>query len=154
MLLVAESTVTVSCAVAKAFGYAINLENFSQWFPSVRSMMSANPLPPAAVGKEYLERVMTSAGVEQQISVRVQAVQVDRSFATEGEFPPLLPRMEMQFEPLESGCHITWRMFSRNDDAVSQAWFPMACRTMTERAQIAMAKLKERLEAGESMREK
>ncbi len=35
MHLLASSVVTIACSSTKAFGYAADLENFSDWFPGV-----------------------------------------------------------------------------------------------------------------------
>jgi len=68
--------------------------------------------------------------------------------ATEGRFPPLLPRMEIVLaEAGTDGCRLTWRMFSRNDNLIVRyALLPLAARVMDKRAKAGVAALKKRLE--------
>lgn len=149
MKLLAEQSTTIRCDVRTVFAYASNMENFSQWFPGVRSIVSANALQPTEPGKEYLEVVATPAGEERQVLVRVRQVEPDRLFVTEGEYPPLLPRMEILFRAEGADeCAITWRMFSRNDAPESElSWLPMARGAIRERAEAGVAQLKMRLES-------
>lgn len=126
------------------------MENFPEWFPGVRSIVPANSLPPTEPGKEYLEVVATTTGEERQILLRVKEVQRDLLFVTEGEYPPLLPRMEISIRAESAGsCAVTWRMLSRNDAPEAElAWLPIARQTMKERAKLGVAQLKVRLENG------
>jgi hypothetical protein len=149
MKLLAEQTVAIRCDVHTAFVYASDMENFNQWFPGVRSIVSANSLPPTEPGKEYLEVVATPAGEERQVLVRVRQVEPDRLFVTEGEYPPLMPRMEIELRTEgANGCVVTWRMLSRNDAPESELpWLPIARQAIGERAQVGVAQLKMRLES-------
>ena len=151
MKLLAEQSVVVRCAVHTVFDYISNMENFGQWFPGVRSIVSADSLQPIEPGKEYLEVVATPSGEERQIVVRVRQVESDRLFATEGEYPPLMPRMEIALRAERAdACVVTWRMLSRNDAPESElAWLPVARRTIQERAELGVAQLKARLERRE-----
>jgi len=146
--LLAEQSVAIRCDVHTAFDYVSNMENFSQWFPGVRSIVSADSRQPIEPGKEYLEVVATPAGEEREIRVRVRQVEPARLFVTEGEYPPLMPRMEIALRAEGSdACLITWRMLSRNDAPESEiAWLPIARRTIQERAELGVAQLRMRLE--------
>ncbi len=148
MKLLTEQTVSIRCDVHTAFAYVSNMENFPQWFPGVRSVVSANPLPPAEPGKEYLEVVAAPNGEERQILSRVKEVQHDRLFVTEGEYPPLLPRMEISLRSEDANnCAVTWRMLSRNDTPESNLpWLPTARQAIEERARLGVSRLKEKLE--------
>ena len=67
-----ENRVSIACNVGSAFAYVTNMENFAQWFPNVRSVVSADTQPHATLGKQYVEVVSTPRG-EQKISLRVKA---------------------------------------------------------------------------------
>ena len=151
MKLLAEQSVAVRCDVRTAFDYISNMENFSQWFPGVRSITPADSLQPIEPGKEYVEVVATPTGEERQVLVRVRQVESDRLFVTEGEYPPLLPRMEILLRAERAdACVITWRMLSRNDAPEAEiSWLPVARRTIQERAELGVAQLKMRLERRE-----
>jgi hypothetical protein len=149
--LLAEQSVAIGCDVRTAFDYISNMENFGQWFPGVRSIVSADSLQPIEPGKEYVEVVATPTGEERQILVRVRQIEPDRLFATEGDYPPLLPRMEMHLRAERAdACVITWRMLSRNDAPEAQIpWLPIARQTIQQRADLGVAQLKARLERPE-----
>ena len=146
MRLLTENTISIACNVGSAFAYATNMENFAQWFPNVRSVVSADTQPHATLGKQYLELVSTPRG-EQKISLRVKAVEPDRLFVTEGDYPPLLPRMEIEFQPQGTGCTVTWRMFSRNTSLLARfTWLRLARRIISQRAAVGVVQLKRQLE--------
>jgi len=126
------------------------LENFGEWFPQVRSIVSANSLPHAHIDKEYLEVVAGPNGKERQLLVRVKQVKPNLLFVTEGDYPPLLPRMEVTFHPqgIES-CIVTWRMYSRNNSLLARfTLLPLARRVIRKRAAVGVARLKKNLESG------
>ena len=148
MRLLAEQTVSISCDVTTAFAYVANMENFSQWFPGVRSLVSNNSLQPTDIGKEYRE-VFTAAGKDQNIVLRVKEVQRDGLFITEGEYPPLLPRMEVTFQSQGAqSCSVIWRMFSRNHSFIGGfTWLPLARRVIRGRSSLGVQQLKKILES-------
>jgi uncharacterized protein YndB with AHSA1/START domain len=144
--LLTENTVSIACDVRSAFAYVSNMENFAQWFPNVRLVASADAQAHATLGKQYVEVVATPRG-EQKIPLRVKAVEPDRLFVTEGEYPPLMPRMEIEFQSQGAGCTVTWRMFSRNTSLLARfTWLRLARRVIRERATLGLAQLKKQLE--------
>jgi hypothetical protein len=147
--LLTEQTVAIYCNVETAFAYVANMENFGKWFPEVRSIVSANALPHAVKGKEYLETFVSSKGKERQIRLRVQEVDANTLFLTEGEYSPLLPRMEVTFASQgDHACTVTWRMYSRNNGVIARfTLLPLVRRVIRKRAVIGMARLKEKLES-------
>jgi hypothetical protein len=144
--LLTENKVSIACSVSSAFAYVTNMENFGEWFPEVRSIVSVDTQPHATLGKRYMETVSTLRG-QQRILLRVTTVEPDRLFVTEGDYPPLLPRMEIEFEPHSAGCSLTWRMFSRNGGLLARfTWLRVARRIIRERAAVGVARLKQHLE--------
>jgi uncharacterized protein YndB with AHSA1/START domain len=143
-----EQKITIARSAAAVFAYVSNMENFSEWFPQVRSITSANSLPHAQVGKEYLEVVAAPNGEERKIPLRVREVEKNRLFVTEGEYPPLLPRMEIEIRSQDAdNCVVTWRMLSRNKGfLVRFTLLPLARRVIGARAAAAVARLKSNLE--------
>jgi hypothetical protein len=74
-------------------------------------------------------------------------VEPDKLFVTEGDYPPLLPRMEIEFRPQGAGCTVTWRMLSRNTSLLARlTWLRVARRIIRKRAAAGVAQLKEQLE--------
>lgn len=149
MHLLSEQTATIACAAETAYRYAADLEHFGHWFPGVISIVAVNALDPAQPGKEYLETVATPLGGRRSVRVRVQEAERGRWLATEGSLRPLMPRMEMRFEPQgDAACRLTWRMLSRNDGLLVR-WLllPLARRVVAARAAVGVARLKALLES-------
>lgn len=149
MHLLAESTTDIACPVQAAYQYATNLERFGEWFPGVVAIESANSLSHAEPGKEYLETVAVPLRGQRKIKIVVKEAERDKSLVTEGAFPPLLPRMQMQFKALTAdSCQVQWQMFSRNNGLLAKLTIiPLARGVMRKRAAVALAALKRRLEA-------
>jgi hypothetical protein len=150
--LLAEQSVDIARPLATVYRDATNLEHFGEWFPGVIAVVSANGLPHATVGKEYRETVEVPGRGRVDVRIRVCEARQDAWLATEGDLLPLLPRMEMQVEPLApQNCRLTWRMWSRHpgdDEAVRTALWPAASRLLSQRAVDGLARLKQRLEQG------
>ncbi len=152
MQLLTEQTITIARSVEAAYQYATNMERFGEWFPGVLSIESANTSPHAQRGKEYLETVTVPLRGKRQIKLSVKDAQSNELFVTEGEFPPLMPRMEIVFQATGAdSCDVTWRMFSRNDNFLVKATLlPLAKRVMRKRAAIGMKRLRQELESSVS----
>jgi hypothetical protein len=150
--LLAEESINIKRPVPEVFDYVTDMERFGDWFPGVLAIEPANWRKPGQVGKEYLETVAVPLRGRRQISIIVRESQPGKFFATEGKFPPLLPRMEVEFEPGEGGtCDLTWRMFSRNRGLVFRfTMLPLARRIMKKRAAIGLRRLGTKLEQGEN----
>lgn len=149
MHLLTEQTTTIACPVEAAYQYATNMERFGEWFPGVISIVSANTLQHAQRGKEYLETVAVPLRGKRQIKLSVKEAQADKLFVTEGEFPPLMPRMEIVFQATGAdSCEIRWRIFSRNESLLIRATLiPLARSVMRNRAAIGMKQLTQTLES-------
>ncbi len=148
MHLLTEQTITIARPAEVAYQYATNMERFGEWFPGVLSIESANTFQHGLRGKEYLETVTVPLRGKRQIKLSVKEAQPNRLFVTEGEFAPLMPRMEIAFQATGAdSCDVTWRMFSRNDSFVIKVTLlPLAKRIMRKRAAIGMKRLKQKLE--------
>ena len=147
-MLLAESRIDLACPVEHAFRYATDLEHFGEWFPGVLAIRSDDALAPTAVGKRYQETVAIPGRGRRRIEITVREVLPERFLATEGAFPPLLPRMEMAFEVTgDQRCRVTWRMFSRNTGGlVRWTLIPLARGVLRARAGVGLRELKRRLE--------
>ena len=148
MQLVTEQTITIARSVEAAYQYATNLENFAEWFPGVLSIESANTLEHAQRGKEYLETVAAPFRGKRKIKISVKDAQSNKVFVTEGEFSPLMPRMEIIFQATGSdSCGVTWRMFSRNDSFLFKITLLYLFKSvMYKRAAIGIRRLQKKLE--------
>ena len=148
MHLLAEKSVRIQRPKSAVFEYVTNMENFKEWFPGVISIESSNPLSHGQRGKEYLEAVSVPLRGIRKIKLTVREVQGHRFFATEGRFPPLMPRMEISLNDIEiNSCELTWRMFSRSNNLIVKCTLlPLAKRVMEKRAALGVKALKIRLE--------
>jgi hypothetical protein len=146
--LLAERGIDLACPAEQAFAHATDLERFGEWFPGVLAIRATDGLAPDMVGKRYQETVAVPGRGRQRIEITVREVQAGRFFASEGAFPPLLPRMEMAFLPLdERHCRMTWRMYSRNTGRRA-GWtlIPLARLILSRRAARGLLALKQQLE--------
>ncbi len=152
MHLLAEKSINIKRPVPDVFDYVTDMERFGDWFPGVLAIEPANWHKHGQTGKEYLETVAVPLRGQRQISIVVRESQPCQFFATEGKFPPLLPRMEVEFAPGEGGsCDLTWRMLSRNRGLVFRfTLLPLARRVMRKRATIGLKRLAKKLERAES----
>lgn len=148
MLLLTEQSITIARSVEAAYQYATNLEHFSEWFPGVISIESANTLAHAERGKEYLETMAIPLRGTRKIKIRVKDAQPNKVFVTEGEFPPLKPRMEILFEATGTdSSSVTWRMLSRNEGYLFKTTLlPFFKNVMHKRAAIGIQRLQQKLE--------
>lgn len=149
MHLLTEQTVEIACPVEAAYGFACNLERFGEWFPGVLAIESANSLGHAVVGKQYLETVNIPMRGSRRVAITVKEAELNRLLVTEGALPPLMPRMEIRFSPInEDRCTITWRMHSRSKGLLARFMMvPLARRVMRKRAAVGISRLKKSLEA-------
>lgn len=148
MVLIAQTETKVNCSVNHAFSIVSNMERFGDWFPSVISINSLNDLAHGEVGKKYIETVSVPLQGKREIEIEVKESIENQSFVTEGRFPPLLPRMEVEIsETAENQTNIKWCMFSRtNSQVVKMLLLPLAKSIMQKRANIGAAQLKALLE--------
>lgn len=148
MYLLAEETIRIERPVSQVFAYVTDMERFGEWFPGVLRIESSNALAHGEADKEYLETVSVPLRGTRKIRITVREAQAGRRFVTEGKFPPLMPRMEVEFSERGPGaCSITWRMFSRNaSPLLGLTLLPLARRVMRKRAAEGVKELKRRLE--------
>ncbi len=155
MYLLAEKKVLIERDAAEVFAFAADLENFAKWFPGVMAIMSGDGRPFNEVGKSYTEFVRLPFARRAAVTVRVRQCRNNEFIATEGNFKPLFPRMEMEFHQVASGTRVTWRMHSRARGLVTRrVLIPVARRIMNRRADSAMAELKMKLERNRAFAER
>lgn len=150
MHLLAEASIHIQRPALEVFQYVSNMERFGEWFPGVTAIQSSNALPHGQPGKEYLETAYVPLRGNRKIKVLVREVRGHQFFATEGRFPPLLPRMEITLDDTgASTCDLTYRVFSRSNSLITQyTVILIARRVMRKRAALGVATLKRRMEEG------
>lgn len=146
--LLAEESIDIHRSPATVFDYVANMERFGEWFPGVLSIESANDMAHGDVGKQYLETVTVPLRGKRRIRLLVQQAERNRLFVTEGNLPPIMPRMEVSITSQSAeSCRLTWRMFSRNKSALFRlTLLPLARGVMRKRAAVGMKRLKRNLE--------
>ncbi|WP_068827942.1 SRPBCC family protein [Pseudomonas sp. BMS12] len=148
MQLLAEASTTIRCSVDQVFALISDMQRFAEWFPGVIDIVSVDTLPVATLGKRYRETVSIPLRGKQQIEIEVKEVEVGRRFVTEGNFPPLLPRMEILLEGLGVETHVQWAMYSRNNARLVRVLLlPLVRPTLQRRAQLGVDHLKSLLES-------
>lgn len=152
MIPIAKTETNIQCSASEAFRLISNMERFREWFPAVISIRSVNDLPHGEVGKKYLETVSIPLRGERDIELTVKESTENKRFVTEGKFPPLLPRMEVQINQTGgTEVIVKWAMFSRSKSRVVQfLLLPLAKSIMQKRANIGAANLKALLEKANS----
>ncbi|MES2040373.1 MAG: SRPBCC family protein [Pseudomonadota bacterium] len=148
MQLLTEQTISIARSVEATYQYATNLEHFAEWFPGVLSIESANTLEHGQRGKEYLETIAAPLSGKRKIKICVKEADFGTVFMTEGEFSPLMPRMEILFQATGAeSCSVTWRMFSRNDGFLFKATLLHLFRSvLRKRAAVGVKRLQKILE--------
>jgi hypothetical protein len=148
MHLLTEKSIRIQRSALEVFEYVSNLETFGEWFPGVIAIDSLDALPHDQPGKAYLETVSIPWRGTRKIALTVREVRGHHFFATEGQLPPLMPRMEIALEDSGTGaCEITWRMFSRSDKLITRyTVVPLARRVMGPRAALGLSALKNIME--------
>jgi uncharacterized protein YndB with AHSA1/START domain len=149
MHLLTEKIIEIARPVESVYAYTTNLEHFSEWFPAVLSVTSIDARAHADPGKEYLETVKNRNGSERKIKIQVKQSERNALFVSEGDYAPLLPRMEIAFKSLgQEKCSVTWRMYSRNGSLLARFFLlPIARKVMAQRAAAGVVRLRDRLES-------
>lgn len=126
MYKLANNRIIIKRAIEDVFEYAANLENFNLWFPGVESIKAANDLKFTEKGKRYKE-VFSSFGVRKKVIIEVKECILMSKIATESEFLPVLPRMEILFSKInDEETEVIWSMFSRNTRLTWVLLLPLA----------------------------
>lgn len=148
MILVDEK-IQIQRPRSDVFAYISNHENYAQWFPEVDKIISSNDLPHGTVGKQYRETVQVGRGRSVDMTITVVASVPDEFFATEGDFAPLFPRMEVRFTSASNNVtDVQWTFLSRNTSLTARfAISLLAKRGLQRRSRIGLQRLKELLEA-------
>ena len=113
-----DETLTINRPILEVFNFLSNHENYALWFPDVVSITSVNDLPHGSVGKVYSELLKLPAGRSRNITIEVVESRSPAVFITEGNFPPLHPRMEVRlFEKSAQESILNWKFYSRSQSA-------------------------------------
>lgn len=148
MILLAQTETSVRATAAQAFLVLSNMERFQEWFPGVVSIESGNGLRHGELGKKYLETVVVPLMGKRKVTLTVVDAVENQRFVTEGDFRPLLPRMEISIsETTQHQIRVHWAMYSRSRHwAVRLLILPMVRAVMQKRAHVAAKRLKTLLE--------
>jgi len=113
-----DETLTINRPILEVFDFLSNHENYALWFPDVVSITSVNDLPHGSVGKVYSELLKLPAGRSRNITIEVVESRSPAVFITEGNFPPLHPRLEVRlFEKSARESILNWKFYSRSQSA-------------------------------------
>jgi len=148
MNLISEVEISIDCINTDVFNYVSNMENFGAWFPEVISITSDSEGPHGIVGKKYLETVKIPLTGLKKIPIAVVDSKQGEFFATEGDFSPLFPRMEIDIQRVDNiSSKVSWRMYSRNSSRMFNVLLlPIAKSVMQKRAEEGVKQLKVNLE--------
>jgi hypothetical protein len=112
-----DATLTINRPIIEVFDFLSNHENYALWFPDVVSIVSVNDLPHGSVGKVYREVLKLPTG-RRHITIDVVESRSPAVFVTEGNFPPLHPRMEVRLsEKSARESILNWKFYSRSQSA-------------------------------------
>lgn len=145
--LLANQSIEVSAHITTVFSYAANLENFPAWFPGVLSIQARDSLAVDEVGKAYDEVVSMPFGRSAKVRIQVVEAENPTRLATEGDFQLLLPRMELDFQPVGGDkTRVEWRMYSRRSGVLAGLMLPILRFALMSRSRRALTELKGLLE--------
>ena len=140
----ANHRLAIHAPVADVFDFLANHENYALWYPNVISIVSGNALPHGQVGKIYEEAIRLPTRRIQPITIRVVESRRPSLFVTEGDFPPLHPRMEVHLSENAAGeTLLDWRFYSRSQSAVGRWLIARLLRgTLQRDSGIGLARMK------------
>ncbi len=114
MLLLLDLKTELNTSAPEVFAFISDLANLPDWLPGAMRVEPADASPTEQVGKTYIEQVRLPGGRVRPVRIRVVRSEPGRLLCTEGELPPLLPRMEWRVMPVSSTrCVLHWRVHSR-----------------------------------------
>lgn len=147
-MILVDETIQVRRPVSEVFAYISNHENYAQWYPEVDAIVSGNQLLHGTVGKQYLEDVQDQRGRTVNMKITVVDSIPNEFFATEGNFVPLLPRMEVRFTRVsDDETNVQWKFLSRNPSVVTRFVISLiAKRGLQRRSKLGLQRLTEILE--------
>ncbi|WP_420547834.1 SRPBCC family protein [Curvivirga sp.] len=140
----AQESICLNAALPEVFKYVTDLNNFSEWFPEVQEFKETHSSPAGTIGKTYAEKVFLEGDTATEIIVEVVEYVEDEKIVTQAEFNPLLPRMEINFIPVNTTItEIIWNMDSRNEEEdFLRNTLPMMQSIISERANKGLTNLK------------
>lgn len=146
----AQASIEIAAPSERAFDYAIDLENFPDWFPGAIRVEAVNGCQVGSTGKQYVEVVRLPTGREQFVTIQLRQAVRPQRFVTEGDLPWLLPRMEMTFQSSErQTTRVMWAMSSRRSGIGVILLLPLLRIVIGARGRKAMQRLKKRLESSD-----
>ena len=148
--LLASRSIEIAAPINAVYTYAANLENFPAWFPGVLSIRAIDSRSIYEVGKSYEEIV--SVPFRRSAKVRIDVVEANQPeyLVTEGDYAPLLPRMEMHFQVVgENQTLMEWRMYSRRRGLLTGLLLVVLSIVLKSRSRYALIELKNIVENNE-----
>jgi carbon monoxide dehydrogenase subunit G len=148
--LLSSRSIEIAAPINAVFTYAANLENFPAWFPGALSIRAKDSRPINEVGKCYEEIVGVPFGRSAKVRIEVVESNQPEHLVTEGDYAPLLPRMEMYFQAVgENQTLMEWKMYSRRRGILSGLFLPVLSLVLKSRSRHALCKLKDLVESNE-----
>jgi len=147
MNVLAKETISIDRPAALIFDYVSNMENFGRWFQGVIAIEAVANEAHGTLGKTYLETVNIPLRGSRQIKLQVIESRKPTLFVTEGDFSPVMPRMEITITECGLSSRFEWKMYSRNHGILFRALLlPLIRSEITKRAQKSLPRLKAVLE--------
>ncbi|PCK04932.1 MAG: polyketide cyclase [Alteromonadaceae bacterium] len=141
MIQLASFSINTTASIDGCFHYLSNMKNFGNWFPEVIKIVEANR-DEIGLGKQYVETVKVPGRGLNQMTLTVKEHETPSKFATEGDFKPLRPRMQIKIsENSDQTTRIDWSFYSRNEGKLFGVVMPLFKYVMGKRAKIASFEL-------------
>lgn len=142
---IACGKINVKVPVSLAYEYVRNLENMPNWFPGVLDVM----IVPGISGKpRYVEVVKSYPNKYNIVDLEFEEEVVDRKLVLLGDFRPVLPRNQMDFDSVsEEECVLKWEMSARGSGNLFWKFLLFFGKLiMKRRGRLALKQLKSNLE--------
>ncbi len=148
-LILLDRTLTINRSIDYVFDFISNHENYAKWYPGVISVRASNELPHGIVAKQYEEVLRLPTGRNRKIRIEVVEAKSPVLFVTEGEFPPLHPRMTFGLSADgDTTTQIRWTFESRSQSLFGRFVVNTLLRpAMLKQSAVASRNLKSILES-------
>lgn len=133
-IILADQTVDITRPADEVFTFMANHENYPRWYPGALKVNALDDLPPGALGKAYEETLALPSGRLTVFTIRTVEAQAPDLLVTEGELPPLFPRMEIRLTAKSSqATEVRLRFLSRSRSPIARLLITLLVRRMVRR---------------------
>lgn len=143
-----DTSFIINRSISDVFDFVSNHENYTDWYPGVVSVTAKNHMAHGSIGKTYEEILRLPTGRTQNIKIEVVEVNSPDLFVTEGQFPPIHPRMTFKLTAKNAAAtHVRWMFESRSQSTLGRFIVNKLMRpAMIKQSSAAVKKLKSLLE--------